>query len=70
MVLIMNKIFVLFFFAPSYPPSRAVLLFLSFAMWGATRLVEWFSPGHYLNLMLETVTGYQETVPARLPVKD
>ena len=31
----------------------------SFAMWGATILVEWFIPGHYLYLMLQTVMGYQ-----------
>ena len=28
-------------------------------MWGAANLVEWLSPGHYLYLMLQTVTGYQ-----------
>ena len=42
---------------PSYPPSRASLF--EFCDVGATILVEWFSPGHYLNLMLQTMTGYQ-----------
>ena len=28
--------------------------FSSFTMWGATVLVEWFSPGHYLNLIFNS----------------
>ena len=28
-------------------------------MGGYTLLIEWFCPSHYLNLMLQTVTGYQ-----------
>ena len=49
------EFFFLFFIMPSYPPSQAPIA--SFVMWGATVLVEWFSPGYYLYLMLQTVTG-------------
>ena len=48
-----------FFIQPSFPSSRGCTTFLSFAMWGATVLVEWFSPEYYLNLMPQIEMGYQ-----------
>ena len=55
--ILLFKTYVLNFFGPSYPPSRASLS--SFTMWGTTFLIEWLSPGHYLYIMLLTMAGFQ-----------
>ena len=48
-----------FFYSTILSSISSSTTFSSFAMWGAIVLVEWFSRGHYLKIMLQTVMRYQ-----------